>query len=36
MGDMILVEGMPVGGIFAFFWNLLSSYNLDITLKLFN
>lgn len=24
MGDMVLVEGMPVGGIFAFFWNLLS------------
>ncbi|CAO3612669.1 unnamed protein product [Mucor hiemalis] len=25
MGDMVLVEGMPVGGIFAFFWNLLIS-----------
>ncbi|KAI7884987.1 uncharacterized protein EV154DRAFT_521888 [Mucor mucedo] len=25
MGDMILVEGMPVGSIFSFFWNLLIS-----------
>ncbi|KAG2199598.1 hypothetical protein INT46_002439 [Mucor plumbeus] len=25
MGDIVLVEGMPVGSIFAFFWNLLIS-----------
>ncbi|KAG1230410.1 hypothetical protein G6F68_005851 [Rhizopus microsporus] len=25
MGDIVLVEGMPVGNIFAFFWNLLIS-----------
>ncbi|KAI8088635.1 uncharacterized protein BX664DRAFT_330980 [Halteromyces radiatus] len=25
MGDMILVEGLPVGSIFVFFWNLLVS-----------
>ncbi|KAI9487383.1 MAG: hypothetical protein EXX96DRAFT_75999 [Benjaminiella poitrasii] len=25
MGDFILVEGMPVGSIFSFFWNLLIS-----------
>ncbi|KAI8367348.1 hypothetical protein EDC96DRAFT_506505 [Choanephora cucurbitarum] len=25
MGDIVLVEGMPVGNIFSFFWNLLIS-----------
>jgi hypothetical protein len=28
MGDMILVEGMPVGNIFAFAWNMLSKFFL--------
>jgi hypothetical protein len=24
MGDMVLVEGLPVGNIFSFLWNLMS------------
>jgi hypothetical protein len=26
MGDMVLVEGMPVGNIFAFAWNMISKF----------